>query len=188
MDIQQTLIDSCIRGERKAEYALYKATYSYFMSICIRYTHNQDRAKEVLNMGFYKILTNLSSYRPEVPFKPWARKIMINTLINEYKKEKHHSGTINYVEDYHETSDYSDLNTAVSKINADQIYAFIALLPPASRQVFNMYFIDGFKHREIAEMLNISEGTSKWHLNSAREKLKEMIMQPDAVVKTTING
>jgi RNA polymerase sigma factor (sigma-70 family) len=187
MDIQQALIDDCIKGERKAEYALYKATYSYFMSICIRYTHNQDRAKEVLNMGFYKLLTNLKSYKTEVPFKPWARKIMINTLINEYKKEKHHNSNINYVESYYDNSDYSDLNSAVGKINADQIYAFIAQLPPASRQVFNMYFIDGYKHREIAEMLNISEGTSKWHLNSAREKLKEMIRQPDSPIKISVD-
>jgi RNA polymerase sigma factor (sigma-70 family) len=187
MDIQPALIESCIRGERKAEYDLYKATFSYFMSICVRYTHNQDRAKEVLNMGFYKILSNLKTYKQDVPFKPWARKIMINTLINEYKKEKHHSSTINYVEEYYDNADYSDLNHAVTKINADQIYAFIALLPPASRQVFNMYFIDGYKHREIADMLNISEGTSKWHLNSAREKLKEMIFKTEAEQKVTIN-
>jgi RNA polymerase sigma-70 factor (ECF subfamily) len=187
MDIQHALIESCIKGERKAEYALYKATYSYFMSICIRYTHNQDRAKEVLNMGIYKVLTNLKSYKPEDPFKPWARKIMVNTLINEYKKEKHHSATINYVEEYYDNSDYSDLNAAVSKINADDIYAFIAQLPPASRQVFNLYFIDGFKHREIGEMLGISEGTSKWHLNAAREKLKELITERDRSLKISVN-
>ena len=91
------------------------------------------------------------------------------------------------MENYYDNSDYSDLNQAVSKINADQIYGFIALLPPASRQVFNMYFIDGYKHREIADMLNISEGTSKWHLNSAREKLKEMILKTEATQKVSIN-
>lgn len=187
MDIQQALIESCIRGERKAEYELYKSTFSYFMSICVRYTHNQDRAKEVLNMGFYKILSNLRSFNPEVPFKPWARKIMINTLINEYKKEKHHNANISYVETYYDDSDYADMNHAVSKINADQIYTFIALLPPASRQVFNLYFIDGYRHKEIADMLGISEGTSKWHLNSAREKLKEMILNNEVTVKVSLN-
>ncbi len=181
MDIQQALIESCIRKERKAEYALYKATYSYFMSICLRYTHNQDRAKEVLNLGFYKILKHLDSFNAGTPFKPWARKIMINTLINEYKKDKNHTSNINYVDSYFDDADYADMNQAVAKINADQIYAFIAKLPPASRQVFNLYFIDGYKHREIAEMLAISEGTSKWHLNAAREKLKEMILQDQTI-------
>src|SRR5687767_9544623 len=98
MDIQQKLITACINGERKAEYELYKVTYSYLMSICIRYTRNQDRAKEVLNIGFLKILSNLGKYNSEIPFKPWIRKVMINTLINEYKKEKVHYSNMQYVE------------------------------------------------------------------------------------------
>ncbi|MBL7933663.1 MAG: sigma-70 family RNA polymerase sigma factor [Bacteroidia bacterium] len=187
MNIQQNLITACINGERKAEYELYRGTYSYLMSICIRYTRNQDRAKEVLNVGFLKILTSLNRYNPEVPFKPWIRKIMVNTLINEYKKEKIHYSTMQYVESYHENETYADLNKAVLKIDADQIYAFIAKLPPASQQVFNMYFIDGFKHKEIAEMLNITEGTSKWHLNAAREKLKEMLREIDLPVNLIFN-
>lgn len=188
MDIQQRLIDDCINKNRKAEYELYKVTYSYLMSICIRYTRNQEKAKEVLNMGFFKILTNLSTYKPEIPFKPWIRKIMINTLINEYKKEKIHYDNIQYVEDYYDNKNYAELNSAVSKIDVEQIYGFIALLPPASKQVFNLYFIDGYKHKEIAELLNITEGTSKWHLNSAREKLKEMIREINVPpVKLTIH-
>jgi len=187
MEIRQQLIEACIDKNRKAEYELYKLTYSYLMSICIRYTRNQEKAKEVLNMGFFKILTNLGSYRLEEPFKPWIRRIMINTLINEYKKEKVHYSTIHYVEDYYDTKNYSELNAAVTKIDVDRIYKFIDDLPPASRQVFNLYFIDGYKHKEIAELLNITEGTSKWHLNSAREKLKEMLKSIDVPVKLTIH-
>jgi RNA polymerase sigma factor (sigma-70 family) len=187
MDIQPELITACIRGERKAEYDLYKVTYSYLMSICVRYTRNPEKAKEVLNMGFLKILTNLTKYRPEVPFKPWIRKVMINTLINEYKKEKIHYGNVQYVEGYHESESYTEVNQAVTKIDAEQIYAFIAKLPPASQQVFNLYFIDGFKHKEIAELLHITEGTSKWHLNSAREKLKEMLKQIDVPINLTFH-
>jgi RNA polymerase sigma factor (sigma-70 family) len=187
MEIQQKLIDACIKGERKAEYDLYKATYSYLMSICIRYTRNPDKAKEVLNMGFLKILTNLDKYNPGIPFKPWIRKVMINTLINEYKKEKIHISNIQYVEGYHETDKYAEINLAITKSDAEQIYAFIAKLPPASQQVFNLYYIDGYKHKEIADLLNISEGTSKWHLNSAREKLKEMLTKIDVPVNLTIH-
>jgi RNA polymerase sigma-70 factor (ECF subfamily) len=186
MEIQPGLIQRCIKGERRAEYELFRITYSYFMSICIRYTHNQDRAKEILNMGFYKILSNLNGYQQDVPFKPWARKIMINTLINEYKKEKNHTANVRYVDSYFDSSDHADLNDAISRINVDQIYAFIAELPPASRQVFNLYYIDGYLHREIATMLNITEGTSKWHLNAARERLKEMIRNENPE-KITIN-
>lgn len=177
MEINPDLITKCLKGERKAEFELYKLTYSYLMSICVRYTRQQDRAKEVLNIGFYKILKNLDKYNLEIPFKPWARKVMINTLINEYKKQKIHYGNMVYVEEYYDNETYSEMNEAVTKSNAKEIYDFISQLPPASQQVFNLYFIDGFKHREIAELLNISEGTSKWHLNNAREMLKQMLLE-----------
>jgi RNA polymerase sigma factor (sigma-70 family) len=182
MDVQQQLIDQCIDRDRKAEFRLYKVCYSYLMSICLRYTRNADKASEVLNIGFLRILNNLDKYRPEVPFKAWVRRVMINTLINEYKKEKKHYETVLYVEDLYETDQFSELNEGISKIDADQIYGLIATLPPASQQVFNLYFVDGFKHKEIAEMLDISEGTSKWHLNAAREKLKKLIKNIDTPI------
>ncbi|MCC6371751.1 MAG: RNA polymerase sigma factor [Bacteroidia bacterium] len=177
MTIEPKLIEDCIKGKRSSQNELYKLTYRYLMSICIRYTHNQDRANETLNLGFFKILKYLNTYRTNEPFKPWIRKVMINTLIKEYKKEKSQKLNLVYVEDYHDSEKYSELNSIMDKINSEQIYKFIAMLPPASRQVFNLYFIDGYKHREIADMLDFSEGTSKWHLNSAREKLKEMILR-----------
>ena len=188
MDIQQKLINDCIGRDRKAEYELYRVTFGYLMSICIRYTRNEDRAKEVLNMGFLRILTNLDKYRPEVPFKAWIRRVMINTLINEYKKEKNHHANLRYVEEYYETDGQAEMNDAMKKIDADQIYKFIAELPAASQQVFNLYYVDGYKHREIAEMLEISEGTSKWHLNSAREKLKELLKKNDLFEKLVQHG
>lgn len=102
---------------------------------------------------------------------------MINTLIKEYKKEKVQNLNLVYVENYYDTEKYSEMNTIIAKINSEQIYSFITQLPSASRQVFNLYFVDGYKHREIAELMDFSEGTSKWYLNSAREKLKEMILK-----------
>ena len=77
------------------------------MSICIRYTRNEDTAKEILNIGFFKILTNMNKYKPEIPFKAWIRRIMINTLIDEFRKQKKLSSNIDYVEDYIETGSFS---------------------------------------------------------------------------------
>jgi RNA polymerase sigma factor (sigma-70 family) len=188
MDVQQKLINDCIGRDRKAEYELYRVTFGYLMSICIRYTRNEDKAKEVLNMGFLRILTHLNKYKPEVPFKAWIRRVMINTLINEYKKEKNHIAHVEYVEEYFDSSKYASMNDALKKIDAEQIYGFIAALPAASQQVFNLYFIDGYKHKEIADLLNISEGTSKWHLNAAREKLKELLKKNDHFEKLIQHG
>lgn len=163
---------------------MYKLSYSYLMSICIRYTRNEDRAREVLNIGFHKVLKHLSRYRAdEVPFKAWVRRIMINTLINEFKKEKTHDRYVEYVENYYETGQHADLNEAVARLDIKEIYALIARLPLVNQQIFNLYYIDGYKHREIAELLNINENTSKWYLSVAKDKLKEMINKLELIPK-----
>lgn len=177
MNIQPKLIKDCINRNRRSEYELYKLTYSYLMSICIRYTRNQDQAKEYLNIGFLKILSNLEKYKEEVPFKAWIRKIMVNTLIDEYRKHKKQSEVIDFVEDYYDNSDYAEMNSALDRINTGEIHKLIAQLPPMAQQVFNLFVVDGYSHKEIGELLNIEEGTSKWHLNSARQKLKDMLEQ-----------
>jgi RNA polymerase sigma factor (sigma-70 family) len=183
MEIDLDLITACIRRERKAEYELYKVTYSYLISICLRYTNSRDEAREMLNIGFLKILYNLEKYKPEVPFKKWIRKVMINTLIDEYRKEKKHHENIEYVENYSDTTNHAELNEALVKMDVDQIHSLIVKLPPVSRQVFTLYVIDGFNHKEIAEMLDITDGTSRWHLNFSRTKLKEMFLKLTANIK-----
>ncbi|MEK6616133.1 MAG: sigma-70 family RNA polymerase sigma factor [Bacteroidota bacterium] len=177
MNIELDLITACVNRERKSEYKLYKMTYSYLMSICFRYGHTNsgERAQEMVNIGFLKILNNLDKYRPEIPFKTWIRKVMINILIDEFRKEKQHKKHLNYMENYQESSSYSEANNAVTQMNVDQIHALIQQLPPASQKVFNLFVIDGYGHKEIADMLDISEGTSKWHLNFSRNKLKELL-------------
>jgi len=175
MNIELDLITACINRERRAEYELYKLTYSYLMSICVRYTHNKEEAEDALNTGFLKVLGNLSKYKVEIPFKVWIRKVMVNTLIDAYRKQKKHNEQIKYVEDYIETSDFADVNIALTRMNTEQIYVMIRKLPPMSQKVFNLYAIDGFAHKEIAEMLSMSEGTSKWHLSFSRQQLKDMI-------------
>ena len=177
MEIKLDLLTACIRHERKAEYELYRIAYPYLMSICFRYVHSHEEAREMLNMGFMKILYNLEKYEPQVSFKAWARKVMINVLIDEYRKEKRHHEVIRYVETYNEESENAELNEAMVKMNVDQIHALIMKLPPVSQKVFNLYAVDGYSHKEISGMLNMSEGTSKWHLNFSRGKLKEMIQK-----------
>src|SRR4051812_35424835 len=175
MNIQPQLIALCIKQDRKAEYELYKLSYSYLMSICMRYSKDKDTASEALNAGYLKILKNLSTYKPEIPFKAWIRRIMVNTLIDEYRKNKREREKVTYVEEYFDTSDFSEVNEALARIDYKQLLLQINILPEATKKVFNLFAIDGYSHKEIGELLNISEGTSKWHLNAARQKLKEYI-------------
>ncbi len=110
-----------------------------------------------------------------MPFKPWIRRIMVNTLIDEYRKKKSEKERLIYVDDYFDSHNFSDVNEAISKFDCNQIYDEINKLPEATKKVFNLFVIDGYSHKEIGGMLDISEGTSKWHLNAARQKLKEQI-------------
>lgn len=179
MNIEQEILRQCINKERKAQFALYKQMYGFLMSICIRYGNSKEEAQSLLNLGFLKILNNLEKYRSEIPFALWARRVMLNAIIDEYRKNKKEKELVEY-RDFTERNDEEDLteiNEAVKRMDAAEIQSHIDKLPNASKKVFNLFAVDGFGHKEIAEMLGMSEGTSKWHLNNAREKLKQYIQQ-----------
>ena len=175
MNIDHQLIEACRREERKAQFELYKLCYGILMSVCFRYERNKEDAEFLLNKAFLKILKNLDAYADNVPFEAWIRRITINTAIDEYRKNQR--SKIDYVEEPMLLAGLSemDYNEADKNFDAEELLALIRTLPPASQKVFNLYIIDGYNHKEIAEQLGMSEGTSKWHLSSARKKLQEMM-------------
>ncbi|MBL7933436.1 MAG: sigma-70 family RNA polymerase sigma factor, partial [Bacteroidia bacterium] len=150
MEIDQELIKRCLKGDRKAENDLYKILYGFLMSICRRYIRQEEKAREILNIGFCRILININKYQPIAPFQFWARRVMVNTLINEHKKEKLHYGNHNYVESYGDDEKYSEINDAIGKFDMSRIALCIEKLPAASKQVFNLFIIDGYSHKEIS--------------------------------------
>lgn len=175
--MEKQLLQDCKAGNRKAQYQLYRQCFAYLMGVCYRYKHNEADAAAMLNAGFLKILTNLDKYRPEVPFEAWSKRIMINTIIDEFRKNRKVRELIDY-KDFTETDSYDDLvdfNEAAQQFDAEELENLIKKLPPVSQKVFNLYAIDGYKHREISELLDINVGTSKWHLSFARKKLQEML-------------
>lgn len=177
MNISESLIRDCKGGDRKAQFQLYKSCFQVLMSVCMRYKRDEDEAAAVLNTGFLKILNNLEKYKKEVPFEAWIRRIMINTVIDEFRKNRKVQELIEYT-DFSETEKFTDsidYNTADQVFDAEQIEKLIQTLPPVSQKVFNLYAIDGYTHKEVGEMLGISDGTSKWHLSSARKKLQELM-------------
>ena len=175
MNIELELITSCLNKERKAQFELYKQSYGFMMSICRRYANSNYEADDLLNLGFMKVLTNLDKYQLKIPFAVWMRKIMINTIIDEYRKNIKHNENISYVEEHLDSTMSFDINEAMSTLNLEEIQKCIDLLPPVSGKVFNLFIIDGFSHKEISEMLKMSEGTSKWHVNFSRQRLQELL-------------
>ncbi len=165
------LIDACRKGERKHQDSLYKQFYGFALGICLRYARSREEAIEILNDGFYKVLTNLDKYSPGLSFKGWLRRIMVNASIDHYRKnEKHyHQVDISYIKSERLMPEI------VSSMDEAVIINAIQELPPSYRSVFNLYVIEGYKHSEIAQKLSISEGTSKSNLNMARIKLKKFL-------------
>lgn len=165
------LIQDCIRGDKNSQKALYKHFYSYAMSICLRYSKNAEEATEVMNDGFMKVFTKINKYDINRSFKGWLRKIMINTALDNYRHNLKH-----YYNQDIETVETAPVNENVlSDIAYQEIVDMVQKLSPAYRTVFNLYVMDGYTHEEIAEMLEISVGTSKSNLSKARENLRNML-------------
>jgi RNA polymerase sigma factor (sigma-70 family) len=183
-DIDINIIKACLKQDTRAEYALYSACFQPLMSVCYRYTRSEDDAADLLNKGFLKILMNLEKYDPKQPFKKWIVSIMINTIIDEFRSNKTYKTLIQHTDIYPTEHPSSvDLNDAEAKLNTEDIHKCINKLPDASRMVLNMYVFEGMTHKEIAQALTISEGTSKWHLSNARNLLKQIMRGAMATLK-----
>jgi RNA polymerase sigma-70 factor (ECF subfamily) len=155
------------------------------MGICLRYSRTREEAIEIMNDGFVKIFTKLDHYSPSLSFKGWLRKVMINSAIDYFRRnEKHyHSLDISHIQ-YESSSE-----DALDQLSEQEIISAIQLLPPSYRMVFNLYVIEGYKHEEIANQLNISVGTTKSNLAIARNKLKKLLISGQAEkIKHEKNG
>lgn len=171
---EQQLIKGCIKEDRRSQNALYKLYFPLMSSIALRYTNNEDDALQKLNGGFLKVLQNTEKYDSQYALATWIRNIMVNHLIDEFRKEKKYIASI-HLSDYEGVSMAVDYNEGELKLEEDELRMMLSRLPEVTKKVFNMFAIDGYKHREIADYLNISEGTSKWHVSDARRRLKEML-------------
>lgn len=144
----------------------------------MRYRRDQQDAVSALNNGFLKIIQNLDRYRrDEVPFEAWIRRIMINTVIDEFRREKKWRDLTVFAENIERAypDEPIDWNEADQRLDVQYLESLLRRLPPMTQKVFNLFAIDGFSHNEISEMLGMSEGTSKWHVNQARSQLQSWI-------------
>lgn len=180
------LLHRCSNNDEKAQNELYKLLYSDLMSIAIRYTKNTADAKSSLNMGFVKIVLNLDKYNEEVVFIAWAKRVMINNVLNELRDKKRANKLELVYNDFafeHEGADdfiEEDYNEAIS---VEEIEAILKRMPINSATVFNLNVIDGYSHEEIADMLDMKIGTSRWHLMNARNILKSELSKKKSIYK-----
>lgn len=165
---EKDLIQACIRREKWAQKLLYEEHYSKMMGVCLRYSNNKDDALDILHEGFIKVFKNIAKYKPGTSIKAWIHRIMVNTSIDYYRKSVRRR-----TEDIEQAYDISSNDAdAISQCTEKEILQAVQELSPAYRAVFNLYIIEGYSHREIAQQLEITESTSRSNLVKARMKLK----------------
>ena len=166
------LVRGCIVNDRKAQEQLYKQFYGPMASICMRYTRNQHDAIEVLHNGFLKVYKNIHTYdATKASLYTWIRTIVVNSAIDFIRQR---GKFYNHIELEKAEEPAIDAD-AVQRMSSRELLRLVQQLTPATQGVFNLYVIEGYNHREIANLLGISEGTSKWHLSEARKQLQKLL-------------
>ncbi len=172
----ERIIEGCKKEDRKAQEQLYRNYYRAMMTLCLRYTKNEADAMEVLNTGFYKVYKNINRYDAyKASIYTWIRIIIINSCLDFIKAKDNTT-----IQEELDQAAAIDLPPEVFiKMSATEILQLVRQLPPATQGVFNLYVMEGYTHKEIGELMRISDGTSKWHLSEARKILRKLINKQD---------
>jgi RNA polymerase sigma factor (sigma-70 family) len=168
---EKELIQKCINQDPVSQRLLYERYSGIMYAVCLRYSTDADHAKDLLQEGFIRVFGHLGSYKFEGSFEGWVRRIFVNTAIENYRRNQKGK----YFEEYDDKHDRSVSPDAVSNLNMEELISLIQKLPDGYRTVFNLYVIEGYSHKEIAEELGITESTSKTQLRKARIVLMEKV-------------
>ena len=173
------LIKGCLENDRRMQQELYNRFAPKMYGVCLRYTGNADDAQDVLQDGFVKVFRKLDSFRSEGSFEGWIRRVFVNTAIEHFRR-KHYMQPVTERE---ENTLESKTLTALDGLSEKDILKLVQQLAPGYRAVFNLYVVEGYSHKEIADMLEITEGTSKSQLSRAKVILQDMIKQHTGIIR-----
>ena len=173
-DIHKELIELSKAGNAKAQYQLYQLYAKAMFNICMRMLNNKEEAEDMLQESFTEVYSKLDSFRYESTFGAWIKRVVINKCINYLKKRK---AELVLSEDMgkYDTNDRSDDNYEDVELNVQKIRQAIELLPEGYRIIFSLYMLEGYDHSEIAQILGVSESTSKSQYMRAKLKIKELL-------------
>jgi RNA polymerase sigma factor (sigma-70 family) len=169
---EEDLISDCLRGRREAQDALYGAFSGKMLAVCLRYLPDRAEAEDAMVTAMVRVFTQLATYQHRGSFEGWVRRITVNEALGVLRRKKN----IQFEEVAAADRQPSEA-TAETDLHADELLQLVQSLPPGYRTVFNLYAIEGYSHKEIADSLGITESTSKSQLNRARNLLKELIAQ-----------
>lgn len=169
---EKELIQNCKKGDILSQERLYKHFYGYAMGISLRYIFNRDDALEVVNDSFIKVFHAIDLFNEEYIFKPWLRKIIVNTAIDRRRKNLKYLHEV----DLEQAENIDTHAHIVERLTAQDILQLLDYLPDIQRMIFNLYEIDGYSHEEIAHTLNIPLSSSRTYLSRAKDKLKKALI------------
>ena len=167
---ESTLIDDCIKGSSLAQKKLFDKFAPKMLFVCLRYCKDKESAEDVLQDSFIKIFTHLSEYNKDKVLEAWIRRIVVNTALDFLRKNKKESFQVSIDDAFNV---FSREENPIEKMNANHLLEIIHAMPKGYRIVFNLFAIEGYSHKEIAELLSISEETSKSQFFRARTFLRK---------------
>ena len=173
------IIKGCLKNDRMSQKALYEGYYGKMLGACMRYAKDRDEAKDMLQEGFIKVFNNIQNFNNKGSFEGWMRRIIVNTCIDQIRKNKKNYlivSTVNANDQGITPAEEIDEDDLADRISEAEILRAVQDLTPAYRMVFNLFVIEEYTHKEIAELLDISEGTSKSNLSKAKFNLKKNLM------------
>jgi RNA polymerase sigma-70 factor (ECF subfamily) len=174
----QDILIGCLNGDRKSQEELYNKYAARMMAVCMRYTKSKEEAEDIFHEAFVKVFNHLNDFKLQNSFEGWIRRVMVNTAINHFHKNKAMK-IVDDIDNHHNT--FAEAPEILGSLQNDELMQMISSLPTGYRMVFNMAVIEGYQHKEIAELLKINEGTSKSQLAKAKALLKRMIEKKMAV-------
>ena len=178
---EETLIRGCIRNEAAAQMELYRQFSPRMLSVCYRYAKNREDAEDMLQEGFIKVFTQIEQFRSEGALEGWIRKIMVHTCINHLKKNRKFSESVDII--FAGAMPVGE-ESIPSIIQAKQVVECIRMLPMGYRTVLNLFAIEGFSHREIGQMLDIEESTSRSQYTRAKAMLEDILLKKRILPET----
>lgn len=176
---EDKLIEGCIAGKRDMQRRLYELYSKKMMMVCLRYAPTSFEAEDIMQEGFVKIFSNIQNFKRDCPLEFWIRRIMINTALKLLRQKS----LLTVSHESEEAANVSSDGFTLTGYSMDELLSMIQRLAPRYRMVFNLYAIEGYNHKEIGEMLGISEGTSKSQYSRARVILQSMLARQDKIYK-----
>src|SRR4051812_12424465 len=177
---EEALLHGCLKNDASAQRELYNRYSSKMLAVCYRYAHNREDAEDMLQEGFIKVFLQMHTFEARGALEGWIRRIMVHTCINILKKNKKFNESVDLI---HASALHEGEHTIPSIMQAKQVVECIRLLPVGYKTVLNLYAIEGFSHREIGQMLDIEESTSRSQYTRAKAMLEDILLKKHIIYK-----